>query len=620
MKTIHWVEESSAEDQRKKIEEEVRAKLREEGSVQAAPQEPQAAPEDTKGGPDARRGTAKAAAFFLKKRVILCAGIAALVLLIGFTVIWSQRDKLHIKSGVSFFDRREYDKAIEEFDKAIAINPKSSDAYSWRGVSYSNKGDEDASIADQTKAIEINPRNALAYSRRATSFAYKKITARARADLEEALRLDPDNAQLMANCGNVYKNLGNREQALAAYTRSIQINPKYPGFYFNRGDFYCYYEEKYEEAISDYNEGLRLNRNNAEGYYDRGYAYYYLDQYDNALADFDEAIRLNPQYTDAYNARGNAYYCLQQYDKALPDFDSLIQLEPENYTAYGNRGNVRYYLQQYENAVADCEQAIRLNPQYAYAYTVRAAAYNDLQRYDEVIADCNEALRLNSQDSYAYAHRGNAYYMQERYDRARMDYEAALLLYPENYFAYKGMYHLYNYVLLEYGNALSNIDEAIRLSPYPDDEHFLLNNRAFLCFYLGKLDEALADINRAIEIVAYDNYIDTRGTIYRAMGDYGRAIEDYSKAISISPHYAIFWMNRAIAHLWSGNQSAYEADRNRAVDLDPEGAAQAWIDLGKSRLQAGLYDTAAEDFRAALAINPESAQARKLLAKARAGR
>jgi len=296
----------------------------------------------------------------------------------------------------------------------------------------------------------------------------------------------------------------------------------------------------------------------------------------------------------------------------------VIQLEPENYMAYSNRGNTHYFLFQNEDSVTDCDQALRLNLQYSFAYKVRAAAHNRLERYDEAIADANEALRFNSQDSFAYAYRGNAYYFKEQYDKARIDYENAILLYDGNYFANMGMYSLFNYILQEYDNALTNLDKAIQFSPYQYDKHSLLNSRAFLYFYLGRYDEAMADINRAIGLEYFDSYINTRGTIYRAMGNYGKAIEDYSNAIRISPNKSVFWMNRAIAHLLSGNQSSYEADRDRAVQLDSENAASAWIDIGKNQLQAGLFDKAAESFNAALKIYPESDKAKKLLTKARA--
>jgi len=49
MPKIHWVDDQDDEEKRKKIEEEIRAKLEQEGALQKVPQEPSTAPEDTKG-------------------------------------------------------------------------------------------------------------------------------------------------------------------------------------------------------------------------------------------------------------------------------------------------------------------------------------------------------------------------------------------------------------------------------------------------------------------------------------------------------------------------------------------------------------------------------------------
>ena len=40
----------------------------------------------------------------------------------------------------------------------------------------------------------------------------------------------------------------------------------------------------------------------------RGFAYEENGEYDKAIGDYTEAIRLNRQYADAYNNRGNSYF------------------------------------------------------------------------------------------------------------------------------------------------------------------------------------------------------------------------------------------------------------------------------------------------------------------------
>ncbi len=47
-----------------------------------------------------------------------------------------------------------YDKAIADYDKAIALNPKYADFYNNRGIAYNKKNEYDSAIADFDKAID----------------------------------------------------------------------------------------------------------------------------------------------------------------------------------------------------------------------------------------------------------------------------------------------------------------------------------------------------------------------------------------------------------------------------------------------------------------------------------
>jgi tetratricopeptide (TPR) repeat protein len=54
-------------------------------------------------------------------------------------------------------NKGEHDHAIDDYNKAIEINPKDAAAYYNRGNAYEKKGDKARAIADFSKAIEINP-------------------------------------------------------------------------------------------------------------------------------------------------------------------------------------------------------------------------------------------------------------------------------------------------------------------------------------------------------------------------------------------------------------------------------------------------------------------------------
>jgi tetratricopeptide (TPR) repeat protein len=60
----------------------------------------------------------------------------------------------------------------------------------------------------------------------------------------------------------------------------------------------------------------------------RGQSYFNEGKYDLAIADYDQAIRLDPKDADYYNDRGLAYYAKGDYDRAIADFQQVLRINP----------------------------------------------------------------------------------------------------------------------------------------------------------------------------------------------------------------------------------------------------------------------------------------------------
>jgi len=86
----------------------------------------------------------------------------------------SRDAKFYNNRGIVFGEKGEYDQAISDFDKAIAINPRYMTAYNNRGVIYRLKGQYDRAILDFNKAIEMNPLDAEGYNNLAWLLATAK--------------------------------------------------------------------------------------------------------------------------------------------------------------------------------------------------------------------------------------------------------------------------------------------------------------------------------------------------------------------------------------------------------------------------------------------------------------
>ena len=58
-----------------------------------------------------------------------------------------------------------------------------------------------------------------------------------------------------------------------------------------------------QSAITDYNEVVRINPNDASAYYNRGLAHDKLGNLQSAIADYNEVVRINPDHASAYYNR-----------------------------------------------------------------------------------------------------------------------------------------------------------------------------------------------------------------------------------------------------------------------------------------------------------------------------
>ena len=244
------------------------------------------------------------------------------------------------------------------------------ETYYTRGVEYLKKGEYEEAIADFNKAIALRPDFAEAYSKRGEAYYAQKRYKEAIAEYSKAIGLRPDFAEAYSNRGAAYFAQRNYEQAIADFNEAIKLKPDDATAYSNRGAAYSA-QRNYEKAIDEYGKAIKLKPDDATAYSNRGAAYSARKEYEQAIADYSKAIGLRPDYALAYCNRGAVYSAREKYDEAIADYSKAITfIEPRSpYLAgiYYNRGAAYSALKEYDKAKADYDEAIRLNPAFATA-------------------------------------------------------------------------------------------------------------------------------------------------------------------------------------------------------------------------------------------------------------
>lgn len=185
--------------------------------------------------------------------------------------------------------------------------------------------------------------------------------------------------------------------AIAAFTRAIEIEPKYAEAYVKRGLAY-YRLGQYKAAIADYTQTLDLKRYHADAYASRGDAYRALGEMQHAIADYSASLKKRWS-ARVLRRRAQTYFEQDNVQNALADYNTVIKRQPSA-MAYYTRGNAYFQLSIQDDAnhlklaLADMDQAIALEPRFASAYISRARIYARAGEQASATADYMNAVEL----------------------------------------------------------------------------------------------------------------------------------------------------------------------------------------------------------------------------------
>ncbi len=286
------------------------------------------------------------------------------------------------------------------WNHCIEVTPVEAQAYNNRGCYYHTKKEYDKAVSDFSKTVAINSKHAQAYYNRGNVYYAIKEFDKAVSDYSKAIAIKPKYAKAYNNRGLVYDAKKEFDKAVSDYNKAVAINPKYADAYYNRGIVY-FAKRELDKAVSDYSKAVDIDPEYAKAYYNRGIVYFAKREFDKAVADYSKAVAIDPEYADAYYNRGCAYDAKKEFGKAVADYSKAVAIDPKHIQSYNNRGIVYYNKKEYDKAVADYSKAIAINPEYAKAFYNRATAWYCLKEYEKALSDTlksqNFGFKVNPQ-------------------------------------------------------------------------------------------------------------------------------------------------------------------------------------------------------------------------------
>lgn len=210
-----------------------------------------------------------------------------------------KNDKAFFYIGKIYYDQNQYEEAIEYFNKAISLNNKHISAINDRGMAYYQLGNYNAATLSFQSAIAVDGTFAMAYNNLGSAIFFNQNVA------------NPTKKDL--------------EDAKAAFSKAIELDPSLFVAYYNRASMF-YYLKNYEAALADIENALAIQENNAMCHFYSGVIKGKQENYGGAIESLETALELAPSLSYAYEEMGNIYQEQKQYLQALEMYDKAISL------------------------------------------------------------------------------------------------------------------------------------------------------------------------------------------------------------------------------------------------------------------------------------------------------
>ena len=571
--------------------------------------------------------------------------------------------------AIAKLNLEDYLGAEEDATAAIERNPFIADAYEVRGVARQNRGKLQDAVDDYNSAMKLLPKSRGLLFNKALAQQEMHQPDSAAASFDLLLRQFPKYENGYIGRARLSLEQGDTVKAREDIDHALELNKNLANGYLLRADIAIHGHKDYEAALGDINEAIRLLPREAGLYINRAFLRHSLDDYFGAMADYDYAIQLDPLNVAAIFNRGLLRMEVRDNDNAIKDFSKALELDADDYRSLYNRAYLYSEKKDVPKAMADVNRLIEAFPELPEALYMRSNLNRMAGNMRQAERDYNRALDMAKNlkpigadiiDSSTTPKGDMASGSQNQGKKdAATSAESSLspeavakrftaLRTVEQEIEVDGDYNNKNIrgrvqdrgrrVELEPMFALSYYTAPTELKPsaYYIKEIDDVNATRILRFLvqLSNDDITLGEENinkhfRSIEY--YNSYIAThspraidyfgRAMDFIVLRDYASAVNDLTKALELTPGFALGHFQRAIARyksLQAGNHAdgpartaeirAVIADLDRAIELSPR-LAFAYYNKGNVLAELGDFTSALLAFGKAIELKPDFGEA-----------
>jgi len=276
----------------------------------------------------------------------------------------------------------QYEKAAEQFQQAVQLDPTNDRAYINLAGVYQQLNQPDKAEDTYKRAIAIRPQYWRGYVLLGITYINQADYEKAEAMFRRATELDPDSYLALNALGGALLYQGKDDDAAKAFERSIAIRPTYIAY--SNIAVAQFRLRHFQESVRNFEEALKFEDSTYETWGNLGDASYYggdptsaTDSYRKAIELGQQQLKINPRDPSVLADLANYYSMLGDRKQALSYLDSSLRLEPNDKELLFNAAEVYNQLHETGPALEWLEKA--LNAGYSRSVVATTTALDNLR-------------------------------------------------------------------------------------------------------------------------------------------------------------------------------------------------------------------------------------------------
>jgi len=389
--------------------------------------------------------------------------------------------------GTLYQQRKNYEAAIAAYDSILTLYPDNVDANFYKAECLAFLGQKDQAVASFNKVLSLDPTNKDAKNQIFDILKTTMTTQEMLAYLKKDSAVDSKSIDTMYNCALELHRQNKFDDAITYYNEVLKVKTNNPEVYVNLAIAYKQKNDLAQATRILQDAKLRFPANKQilenlaafqsetqSGKISEAYGYYKNNDFQKALGAY---LAIQPATFESLSGIATCYKGLNNDNQAIEYYKKALAVDPTN-------SDVAYYIgviysekEDWAQAKTYLKKAMVINKTNDRAKDLyqtvveqaniklmdKAIALYDKADYVSASKIISQVLAEDSKNAYAYYYRGLINDEYKKYSLALLDYKKVVLYSSELTIAYYLVALDYD-TLKQYKNALTNYKKYVSLT------------------------------------------------------------------------------------------------------------------------------------------------------------